>query len=194
MISSASIIIIFTIISIYISGSLLWKYNKYINSINPILFGWIWFNIWIGLYETYMVINRTRLATYNENCDKKTFWSEDNRDKSRPFWLDAWSDYACYADDRYYKPNQLVHWIELGNAIIVAILIICILAGFNKMLIVILVIQAYHCFIYFLTLWHYRLENKNKNTNYKTILYLILSAIWIIIPIIIIGLLWGYNK
>jgi hypothetical protein len=144
----------------------------------PFLFAWIWFNIWIAIYEAYVVFNRRKLSEYEKDCENRKYWSEK---KDRPFWLDTWSEYSCFADTRYFNPEDFVHWIELGNAIIVCFIIIFTILGWYKIVYLLLLIQAYHCLIYFVSL----IQSKKYGypNIFKKILYLFVSSLWIIIPV-----------
>jgi hypothetical protein len=179
---NASIYILFVAIFIVLSGIVAYKFIK--PSIHPLLFGWIWFNIWIAIYETYIVVNRDTIKKYGANCENKDFWESNTKDN---FWLRAWAEYACFADRRYFDPNNIVFWIELGNAIIVVILLLVYLLGYGNtnILIYVLIIQAYHCFIYFLT-WMWENQKVNSIEGYRKYIYLLISAVWIIVPIIIV--------
>lgn len=178
----ALLFVLGTLIFIIVSGIIAYRSIKRTTKIHPLLFGWIWFNIWIAIYETYIVIYRSQMKQYEESCDRSQFWANGG-DK---FWLRAWAEYACFADKRYFDPTNLVFWIELGNAIIVAILILLLIMGWNKALLYMLVIQAYHCFIYFLTWWK---ERNNSIQNSKKYIYLLLSAVWLIVPILLVIIL-----
>lgn len=140
------------------------------------LFAWLWFNLWIAIYEIYIVYQRKQLT--KDKC-QPGFWKKEHNIGT--FWKDAWNEYTCYSDMRYLNPNDFVFIIELINAIL--ILMMWILLAFNNIawIYIILIIQAYHCGIYFISLWH----SKKINTDYtwKWIVYLCISALWIILPI-----------
>lgn len=182
---NATLYVLGTLIFIIVSGIYLYPSTN----LHPLIFGWIWFNIWIAIYETYIVLYRAQMKKYENLCENRPFWTTDSANK---FWLTAWAEYTCHADKRYFDPNNLVFWIELGNAIIVFLLLILLFLGTlnNKLLIYILIIQAYHCFIYFLTWWKAKQDgDMHLKISFKTYAYLLLSAVWIVIPIILIYLL-----
>lgn len=180
-----------TVIFIVVSGVVAYRSLGKRTKIHPLLFGWIWFNIWIAVYETYIVIYRSRMRQYEDSCEQKRFWSQARDGGEGSFWLRAWAEYACFADKRYFDPNNLVFWIELGNAIIVVVLILLLIMGWNTALLYMLVIQAYHCFIYFLTWWK---EGRTGNISVegeKKYIYLLLSAVWLVVPVILVLMIQG---
>lgn len=187
----ALLVVLGTLIFIILSGIVAYKALGKSTKIHPILFGWIWFNIWIAIYETYIVLYRSRMRQYEDSCEKRKFWSRgDGAAIGDSFWLRAWAEYACFADKRYFDPNNLVFWIELGNAIIVGVLVLLLIMGWNTAVLYMLLIQAYHCFIYFLTWWkENRTDNNISVEGEKKYMYLLLSAVWLILPVVVIFVL-----
>lgn len=153
------------------------------------LFAWIWFNVFIAIYETYVVIfSRSKLPAQLHKCEERPFWSGNSR--KNEVLLNAWVDYACHADRRYFETSNFVHWVEFGNALIVLLLVLAFIGKVMWLVYLLLLVQAYHCFIYFLSLIHYQSnEGKRVNVNvnrYKEVIYLLISALWVIIPIALI--------
>ncbi len=163
-----------TLLSLLISGMTLYSYL--FSNISGVLFAWLWFNLWIAIYEIYIVYQRKTLT--KEKCHPG-FWSKDTTWNT--FWKDAWNEYTCYSDTRYLNPNDFVFIIELINAILVILLWFALASSNPAWIYILLLIQAYHCCIYFISLWH----NQKINHAYPIKLYgyLAISALWIIIPI-----------
>jgi hypothetical protein len=165
----------------------------------PWLFAWLWFNLFIAVYEFYVVAQ----WRYLKHCPRD-FWKEPvendsaESEKYGGFWLKAWAEYACEADRRYLadtsgRPN-FVYWIEFGNAIWVVLLWIAFLMQQWSLVGILLILQAYHCGIYFLS-WAYdrRAYGEGfKGLSYKAYAYLALSALWIVIPVLLY--LWGWGS
>lgn len=141
-------------------------------SVLPWLFGWLWFNLFIAVYEVYIVWKRADL----QRLGCLDFWGETGY---KDFWLKAWAEYACQADRRYLRPSDFVFWIEFGNAVWVVLLWIAFLARRWYWVGILLLIQAYHCVLYFLTWAH-----SNVFLTGKGVAYLGLSALWIILPLV----------
>jgi hypothetical protein len=163
-----------TIMCLLITGVTLHTYL--FSNIYGVLFAWLWFNLWIAFYEIYIVYQRKTLT--KEKC-QPGFWSKDTNWYS--FWKDAWNEYTCYSDTRYLNPNDFVFIIELINAILVILLWFAILNHNIFWIYILLFIQAYHCCIYFISLWHS--QKINNAYPLKLYGYLAISALWIMIPI-----------
>ena len=148
------------------------------STIHPLLFGWLWFNLWIAIYEMYIVYQRKQLK--KEKC-QSGFWSKMN--SFQTFWKDAWNEYTCFSDTRYLEPYDFVFVIELINAILVLIMWFLLVIKQMKGIYLLLLIQAYHCGIYFISLWYS--QKINTQVPWKTWLYLWISALWIFIPLML---------
>jgi uncharacterized membrane protein YuzA (DUF378 family) len=176
-------IIVATLLGIFITGFIV---GLIIKPSHALLFAWIWFNLFIALYETYVFIKRKELEAKKMDCNKTNFWKEPVSDS---FWLDAWAEYACVADERYFNPLDFVYWIEIGNAVLVVLMLFTAVLGWTNALYVLVALQAYHCFMYFATFVH---EKRNhistfwKDAELKSSIYLGISALWIIIPVFIL--------
>jgi hypothetical protein len=146
----------------------------------PWLEAWLVFNVAIAVYEVYIVMERRALKSREPGCASRPFPS-----LSPSFWMDAWGEYACHADRRYFDEHQFVHWIEFGNAVIVAGMWWAYLMRERVLLKVLLIVQAYHCGIYFLSLLHYMItrESVTAFSPPKRITYLLLSAAWVVVPL-----------
>ena len=144
--------------------------------ISPWVFGWLWFNVWIAIYEIYIVVYRSELT--EKKCEPG-FWSRET--SFRSFWKDAWNEYTCYADERYLNPNDFVFLLEFMNALLILGLIVAVYFNLPGWIPMILLLQAYHCGIYFISLVH----SKKTNTQHplKTLIYLSISALWFIVPL-----------
>jgi hypothetical protein len=151
--------------------------------LNPWVFGWLWFNLFIVVYEIYIVFYR-RAHFDAEKCPRD-FWKEP---VGRDFWFKAWQEYTCFSDRRYLEAGDFVFWLEFGNVVIVALLAMAYVANSGRMMMVVLFVQAYHALIYFLTLYHSKKYSWMHPT--KAVAYLFISAVWIIIPALCIRSLW----
>jgi len=145
---------------------------------NKILLIWIWviFNIFIGLYEIYCYKNRDKL-----NLNNIPKWNSSI--------IASWNEY-CRVDPRYvYK--EYVWYFELLNAFY-AFILIFILIFYKKLKLVkyILLLEIISCSLYFITLFFEFLFDKNIRNNIlenstiqNRILYYGISSIWIIVPV-----------
>lgn len=150
--------------------------------IYPVLFAWLWFNFWIAIYEIYIVYNRRQLIP--GLCDED-FWKRDTTNAR--FWKEAWNEYACVADARYLTPHDFVFVIEAINALLIALLIVAVYLQANNIVIgPLLLLQAYHCAIYFASWAHSGGASAGAN-GAKSAIYLGISAAWIIVPVYIIA-------
>jgi hypothetical protein len=141
-----------------------------------LLFAWLWFNLFIAIYEVYIVAQKDK---FNPKQCPKDFWKEHVQDG---FWLKAWHEYSCFSDRRYLSPMDFVFWIEFGNAILVILLWLAYLFHQPTLLMILLIIQAYHCSIYFLSL--VQSKKYDQKVPWKRNLYLGISSLWIIIPLL----------
>ena len=169
--------ILITVILISVSGILLAPKT------NNILFAWLWFNVFIAIYEFYIVWKRNEMVMYKDIGENMDFWNTSSTDY---FWRDAWGEYSYNSDRRYLEPTDFVYWIEFGNAIIVLLLWMAFISNNMLLVKVLLVIQAYHCGIYFLS-WYYTYGN-TRFSNLQEI-YLGISALWIICPVALLFIL-----
>jgi hypothetical protein len=145
---------------------------------SPLLFAWLWFNLFIAIYEFYVVAQKDK---FNPKECPKDFWKEPVQEG---FWLKAWHEYSCFSDRRYLSPTDFVFWIEFGNAILVILLGIVYLFQIPVLLQHLLILQAYHCGIYFLSL--IQSKKYEQKVPWKRNLYLSISSLWIIVPLILL--------
>lgn len=146
---------------------------------NTLLFGWLWFNLFIAIYEFYIVYHKNKFS--QEKCPLD-YWKEhvDN-----DFWLKSWHEYSCQSDTRYLDKTNYVFNIELTNAIIIVLLWIAYLMNYKQLLIILLILQAVVCIFYFITLFT-QSQYINKENKNKLISYLFISSWWIIVPVYIV--------
>jgi hypothetical protein len=163
-------IIIFIIVSGY-------SVIKLFNISNILLFAWLWFNLFIAIYEIYIVYHRNKFNKVN--CPTH-YWKNTIKDT---FWLDTWHEYTCNSDKRYLTPSSYVFHIELLNAILVILLWLCYIIHFVPGMLFLLIMQGYVCFIYFITLKN----NILYHHTYKLLIYLFISSWWIIVPFYILS-------
>lgn len=143
-----------------------------------VLFVWLWFNLFIALYEFYIVYNRKH---FDHMSCPKDFWQEE---VENGFWFRSWLEYTCYSDTRYLDPQDPVFFVEALNGIIVILMLIAALFGAYNTVLYLLILQAANCIFYFVSLY------KSKKTNwkypYKTTGYLLISSLWIFVPLYIL--------
>ena len=161
---------------IFISG---WLVYASWTTIHPLLFAWLWFNLWIAIYEMYIVYKRKQLT--KEKC-KPGFWSRSN--SFNTFWKDAWNEYTCFSDTRYLDSYDFVFVIELINAILVLMMWFLLFMNLPAFIYILLILQAYHCGIYFVSLWYS--QKINRQAPLKLVSYLLISALWFLIPIYLV--------
>lgn len=137
---------------------------------------WIWviFNIFIGIYEIYCYKNRNLLSL--ERIPK---WNSSI--------IASWNEY-CRVDPRYIL-KEYVWTFELLNAFY-AFLLIYILLYNQELVKYILLLEIISCVLYFLTLIYEVLSDKTiryniqkKSTITNRFLYYGISSIWIIVPV-----------
>lgn len=137
---------------------------------NSLLDTWIFFNIFISIYEMYIIIVRKKLT--QDDC-RDNFWTEKNDGQ---IFRKAWNEYACVTDKRYFSPNSYVFLFEFINVIITIFLFLNRDKKDNiKKL---LLLQFINASIYFTTL---TAENKRFGHIYRSI-----SALWLICPVLLI--------
>lgn len=148
---------------------------------NKIKLVWIWviFNIFIGIYEIYCYKNRDLLSL--ERIPK---WNSSV--------IASWNEY-CRVDPRYIL-KEYVWTFELLNAFY-AFLLIYILLYNQELIKYILLLEIISCVLYFLTLIYEVLSDKmirynilKKSTITNRFLYYGISSIWIIVPVYLYSL------
>jgi len=169
------------------------------------LYSWVIFNLFIGIWEIYIFIERDKLV-----LEKQSFWNKINNGNIsiNTLFIDAWSEYTK-VDSRYikkYSPYQYVWIFELLNAFLAIIFIIVLFMKNIKWIKYILLLELINCILYFLTLG-IEISNSdsdndyNNNINSNTILnniknyasfwmipvYYLISSIWIIVPILLLS-------
>ncbi len=147
---------------------------------NTLLYGWIWFNVFIAIYEVYIYAKRNALSTTHCSQD---FWNTLIEAPDVPFR--AWEECACVADHRYVDPDSYVYLFELLN---VALAVTLCFAWFNnkyKLIRHSLIAQALVCIIYFITLYQ-KNSFTRRRLSIKHWSYWSISALWIIIPLALI--------
>ena len=157
------------------------------------LYSWAIFNLFIGIWEIYIFIERDKLV-----LEKQSFWNKINNGNTsiNTLLIDAWSEYTK-VDSRYikkYSPSQYVWIFELLNAFLAIIFIIVLFMKNIKWIKYILLLELINCILYFLTLG---IEISNSDTilnnikNYASFwmipVYYLISSIWIIVPIILLS-------
>ena len=146
--------------------------------VHPVLFAWLWFNIFIAIYEFYIIYNRQYFVSLSCPND---FWKEQVNNN---FWLKAWHEYTCYSDMRYLDPKDTVFFIEGLNGILVLLQWVAFLTKSYNILIYLLILQAANCLFYFVSLYNSR--KMNISLPYKASSYLIISSLWFIMPLYIV--------
>lgn len=171
--------ILFHMIFIVLSGIVLFNYFKLYTG-SYIIFSWLWFNLFIAIYEFYIVYNRNKFESLE--CEKD-FWSQSIKIEDN-FWLRAWHEYTCYSDTRYLEPTNPVFMIEATNAVIVMFLWIALITRSRYALFALLVIQILCCLLYFITLY----ISRKTNVRYpkKAFVYLAISSLWVFAPLVVL--------
>jgi len=141
-----------------------------------LLWLWVIFNIFIGIYEIYCYNNRHLL-----NLDNIPKWNDSV--------IASWNEY-CRVDSRYIFKEYV--WIfELLNAFY-AFLLIFILFFYKKLIKTVLLLEIISCSLYFLSLVYECMYDKyiynnilEKSNNIHRFLYYGISSIWIIVPVLL---------
>jgi len=150
-----------------------YKYKDY----DAVLFNWVIFGIFIVYYVGTVVLKRHKLK--RENATK--FWQETYTPFSEKVLLDSYSEYATYADPRYFNSKSWVFVIESINIIISLFIGILILGrSARKYIIGLLIAQIIVCCIYFATM------EQNPFTTMKGSIYAFISFVWILVPLVIL--------
>jgi hypothetical protein len=137
-----------------------------------LLLGWIYFNIFISIYELYIIYNRKDLR--ESNCDDD-FWDRDNNGE---IWKKSWEEYACKTDKRYFNKNNYVFLLEFINVLLTIGLLYAI--SYKKNLIkTLLLLQFLNAVVYFTTL-------TAENHGGKGHIYRGISALWLIVPVLLL--------
>jgi len=158
------------------------------------LYSWAIFNLFIGIWEIYIFIERNNLV-----LEKQSFWDKIRNGTIyiNTLFIDAWSEYTK-VDSRYikqYSPSQYVWIFELLNAFLAIVFIFVLIMKNIKWIIFILLLQLINCILYFLTLGIEIINSDNNiilnNINIYSSLWMIpvyylISSIWIIVPMILI--------
>jgi hypothetical protein len=140
---------------------------------------WIWviFNIFIGLYEIHCYYHRHLL-----DLDNIPVWNSSI--------IASWNEY-CRVDARYVF-KEYVWNFELLNAFYAFLLVFILLFYKNAIAIIpyILLLEILSCSLYFLTLGYEFLTDDmiyqkmlEKSTMRDRVLYYGMSSIWIFVPI-----------
>lgn len=133
---------------------------------------WFVFNLFISLYEVYIIQNRYYL---NKNHCDDDFWRGSVNRKT--LLKDYWNEYACQTDERYFNTDSYVYILEGLNVFFTILLGFAILK--NKYIKEVLLLQFLNAVFYFVSLS--KGNNSDKDITYKTI-----SSLWLIIPVILI--------
>ncbi len=172
----------FTFLLVHAATILVTGYVAYTSSIFPkislIIFCWLWFNIFIAMYEFYVIYNRRYFASLTCPSD---FWKEPINNN---FWLKAWHEYTCYSDTRYLNPSDTVFLVEGLNGVLVVLQWIAFLSGSYSILMYLLILQAANCLFYFVSL--YKSRKTNVSSPFKAMIYLMISSLWLVVPIYVV--------
>ncbi len=149
--------------------------HKILNKKNKLLSFWIAFSIFTIIYVSYMLINKNHLVHYS--CTNK-YWNRKDYKLNGVFFLDTYGEYKCGCDLRYNNPTSIVYYNELINILISSALIFTVnnTYVFRQLL----KAQALNTFVYFATLKDY------SNMKYRKSIYLGISSLYTIIPIILL--------
>jgi hypothetical protein len=146
---------------------------KKINMI--ILKWWLIFNVFISLYEIYII--KTREIVKDKYC-VKNFWTVPFKFKDINRLQAYWIEYACKVDNRYFNKNSYVYYFEAINVITTVAAIILYFYNLDYISFPIF-FQMINCCMYFYTI-------PSQKYDYIDIVYLSISALWILIPLYIL--------
>jgi hypothetical protein len=167
-------------ILVLLSGLVLFGYAPSL-ALSPGLFAWLWFNLFVAMYEAYVVSKRYSMA--QQKCPHD-FWGTRVPDSAGDFWIQAWLEYTCYSDTRYLDPKDTVFYIEGLNAVLVVLMWMAALAGAHPLLMYLLILQAANCLFYFVSL--YKSGKISTSSMPKLVLYLLLSSLWFVVPLYLV--------
>lgn len=140
-----------------------------------ILKWWLIFNVFISLYEIYII--KTRHAIKDKYCIKN-FWTVPFTYKDIDRLQAYWIEYACKVDNRYFKSSSYVYYFEAIN--VVTTIVAIILYYYNpKYISIPILFQMLNCFMYFYTI-------PKQKYEYIDIIYLAISSLWIFVPLYIL--------
>jgi hypothetical protein len=132
---------------------------------------WFLFNVFISIYEVYIIYNRNKLTTQECSDD---FWDKESNPKT--MFKDYWNEYSCKTDDRYFNNKNYVFYMEALN-IVFTILLGYAMVYKKKLIKSILILQFINAVVYFSTL---------KSVDLKDSVYRSISCLWLVIPVILI--------
>lgn len=133
-----------------------------------LLHSWIYFNIFISLYEMYIILTRKKL---NKNNCSDGFWNEED---DGVLFHKAWQEYACKTDERYFDKSNYVFIFEFINVVLTLLMLVNM-----KYVRPLLLLQLLNCSVYFTTL-------TSDNNTYLGHTYRAISALWLVVPAILL--------
>ncbi len=150
-----------------------------------LLFLWIVLNVFISIYELYIIAIRKNLTP---TC-KSNFWSTPI-DPNSNFFKAAWEEYACKVDNRYFDPVNFVFCFEFLNVIFTFVLVYLLLNKNWSHIRTVLLLQFVNAVCYFVTIDNLGVQNgKNSHHAGLKIMYKSISALWLVVPALLLLLL-----
>ncbi len=151
----------------------------------PAFVVWAIINLFVGIWEVYVYLNRNQLKIEKESVWKKML---DRKISFSNFWIEGWSEY-CKVDSRYTREffNGGYVWLfELLNAFLAVVFIFTLAFGYIDIIKIILIMGIINCLGYFGTLaieiYKCRLDNRFARWWQYPAYYLI-SGIWLLVPL-----------
>ena len=155
---------------------------------------WLVIQILTGIYE-FTIVRFHKYMCNKSDIKDKSWWSKNYKftDSLKPeYWVDAWREYA--KEDPRYCTSKDVIWFEILNALtiipntIILYLFTQLQTRKIKQIIGILLIISgmvplYGTTLYYITYYNYAKDGHKTPNKLRQILYLLMDAPWIILPL-----------
>lgn len=161
-------------------------------TLDAVVYVWLWFNLLICILEIVMLSHRCRLASLAQ----QSWWSQDiplTSSLTTNFWLGGWAEYT-HLDTRYQDVSSYVHLFELINVVFTLIPSLIILINFRRLTSSYLrlawfisLIQLVTTSVYYLTL-----IPEIHRVNSQTGIYALFNLPWIVMPIV--TMIWASRR
>ena len=146
----------------------------YFKGLNPLMVDWILWGLFIFVYSGIVIMNKKIVKPiYN-------FWQTDYTPFSKALFIDTYREYAQRVDARYFNQHNFVYLIESTNVIISLLLVYALIKRKMNLIMQLLFVQMVCCMIFFIS------AEKILFYDLQSNIYLLISAIWIIIPMILL--------
>ncbi len=149
--------------------------HKLTDKKNKLLSFWLGTTLFTTIYVSYMILNKNHVVNYS--C-KNNYWGRNDYSLNGYFLLESYGEYKCGSDLRYDDHNSIVYYNELINILLSSALLFTV--GNTTIFKDVLFLQAVNTISYFATL------NDYSNMDLRKIIYLGISALWIVVPFMLI--------